>query len=95
MESLFNHSSTESESELLYDWRFAANLLHLAPSPLRLTTDIFTSQETHYISVIKTSRLILFIMRTIRKKQIHCEQNSEIWYVKAGGIYSNHWALKG
>jgi hypothetical protein len=24
----------------------------------------------------------------------HCEQNAEFWYVKAGGIYSNHWALK-
>jgi hypothetical protein len=22
-------------------------------------------------------------------------QNIEIYYVKAGGIYSNHWALKG
>jgi hypothetical protein len=24
-----------------------------------------------------------------------CGQNAEIWYVKAGGIYSNHWPLKG
>jgi uncharacterized membrane protein len=24
-----------------------------------------------------------------------CGQNTEFWYVKAGGIYSNHWALKG
>jgi hypothetical protein len=24
-----------------------------------------------------------------------CGQNAEFWYVKAGGIYSNHWALKG
>jgi hypothetical protein len=21
-----------------------------------------------------------------------CEQNVEFWYVKAGGIYGNHWA---
>jgi hypothetical protein len=24
-----------------------------------------------------------------------CGQNAEFWYVKAGGTYSNHWALKG
>jgi hypothetical protein len=24
-----------------------------------------------------------------------CGQNVEFWYVKAGGTYSNHWALKG
>jgi hypothetical protein len=24
-----------------------------------------------------------------------CGQNAEFWYVKAGGIYSNHSALKG
>jgi hypothetical protein len=31
----------ESESELLYDWRFASNQFILAPSPLRLTTSKF------------------------------------------------------
>jgi hypothetical protein len=24
-----------------------------------------------------------------------CGQNVEFWYVKAGGTYSNHWALMG
>jgi hypothetical protein len=24
-----------------------------------------------------------------------CGQNAEFWCVKAGGTYSNHWALKG
>jgi hypothetical protein len=24
-----------------------------------------------------------------------CEQNAEFQYVKTGGTYSNHWALKG
>jgi hypothetical protein len=24
-----------------------------------------------------------------------CGQNSEFWRVKAGGMYTNHWALKG
>jgi hypothetical protein len=32
---------SESESELLYDWRFTANLFVLATSPLRPTTSIF------------------------------------------------------
>jgi hypothetical protein len=31
----------ESESELLYDWRFTANQFILASSPLRLTTTFF------------------------------------------------------
>jgi hypothetical protein len=34
-------SKPESESELLYDWRFTANKFVLAPSPLRLTARIF------------------------------------------------------
>jgi hypothetical protein len=37
-----NSSESESESELLYDWRFTANQFVLASSPLRpTTTDIF------------------------------------------------------
>jgi hypothetical protein len=24
-----------------------------------------------------------------------CGQNVEIWYVKTGGIYNDHWALNG
>jgi hypothetical protein len=34
----------QSESELLYDWRFTANQFVLATSPLRPTTRIFISQ---------------------------------------------------
>jgi hypothetical protein len=41
-DSLLN--SQESESELLYDWRFPANQFVLAPSPLRLTARILFSQ---------------------------------------------------
>jgi hypothetical protein len=32
---------SESESELLYDWRFTTNQFILAPTPLRPTTSIF------------------------------------------------------
>jgi hypothetical protein len=34
-------SVVESESELLYDWRFTANQVVFAPGPLRLTARIF------------------------------------------------------
>jgi hypothetical protein len=37
-------SESESESELLYDWRFTANQFVLATSPLRLTTSNFIFQ---------------------------------------------------
>jgi hypothetical protein len=35
------HRESESESELLYDWRFTANQFVLAPSTLRLTARLF------------------------------------------------------
>jgi hypothetical protein len=38
---------SESESELLYDWRFTANQFVLAPSPLRLTARIFFISIEH------------------------------------------------
>jgi hypothetical protein len=37
-------SESESESELLYDWRFTAKQFVLATSPLRFTTRIFIFQ---------------------------------------------------
>jgi hypothetical protein len=39
-------SESESEPELLYDWRFAANQFAFAPSPLRPTTNIFSRLDT-------------------------------------------------
>jgi hypothetical protein len=39
-----NLTQLESESELLYDWRFTANQFVLATSPLRLTTNTFIFQ---------------------------------------------------
>jgi hypothetical protein len=54
---VFEPASTrnESESELLYDWRFTAKQFVLAPSPLRLTARIIFSQmntcgHSHYIT---------------------------------------------
>jgi hypothetical protein len=42
-------------------------------------------------------REIIAVCSEIRTKHINtlCEQNVELLNVKAGGIYSNHWALKG
>jgi hypothetical protein len=39
-------SESESESRLLYDWRFTANQFVLAPSPLRLMARIFFQLNT-------------------------------------------------
>jgi hypothetical protein len=41
-------SESESEPELLYDWRYTANNFVLAPSPLRLTARISFSQLNTY-----------------------------------------------
>jgi hypothetical protein len=38
--STLRYTKSESESELLYDWRFTANQFVVAPSPLRLTSRI-------------------------------------------------------
>jgi hypothetical protein len=60
-----------------------------------------TSQETHCVSTTKPKRLMLFRETVAVYCENHtehtvmlCGQNVEFWYVKAGGIYSNHWALK-
>jgi hypothetical protein len=37
-------TESESESELLYDWRFTANQFVLEPSPLRITIRDFFSR---------------------------------------------------
>jgi hypothetical protein len=63
---------------------------------------VCTSQETHYVSATNTSRLMLFR----KMAAVYCEnkmkytntvfwENPELKYVKACGIYNNHWALKG
>jgi hypothetical protein len=61
-----------------------------------------TSQETHYVSATKPNRLMLFGETVAVYCENHtehtdtlCGQNVEFWYVKAGGTYSDHWALKG
>jgi hypothetical protein len=64
-------------------------------------TLIRTSEERHYVSAIKTNRLMLFRKAIGFHCENHtkhtntlCEHNAEIWYLTAGGTYSNHWALK-
>jgi hypothetical protein len=41
-----------------------------------------------------SGRQTLFIVRTIRNTDTLCGQNAEFYFVKAGGTYSNKWALK-
>ena len=55
-----------------------------------------------YISVVKTSQLVLYREIIAVCSQIHikhintlCGQNVELLNVKPGGTYSDHWALKG
>jgi hypothetical protein len=58
--------------------------------------------NTHSVSVIQTSQLMLYseliaVCSEIHTKQINtlCGQNVQLLNVKAAGTYSNHWALKG
>jgi hypothetical protein len=58
-----------------------------------------TSQETHYVSATKPSRLMLFRETVAVYCENHtehtdtlCGQNAEFFHVKASGKYSNHWA---
>jgi hypothetical protein len=48
-------SELESESELLYDWRFTANQFILALSPLRPTTSIFQLNTCGYSPYVTSS----------------------------------------
>jgi hypothetical protein len=62
----------------------------------------FASQEMHAISVVKINWLKLFkgvkiaVCCEIHTKHTNtlCRQNEEFYFAKAGGTYSNHWALK-
>ena len=61
-----------------------------------------TAQQTLSVWVIKTSQLtpyreIIAICSEIHTKHINtpCGQNVELLYVKPGGTYNDHWALKG
>jgi hypothetical protein len=55
--SQMNHSESESESELLYDWRFTDSQFVLATSPLKLTTSnfIFQLNTCSYIPYVTSS----------------------------------------
>jgi hypothetical protein len=60
-----------------------------------------TSQETHYVSATKPTRLMLFGETVAVYWANHtehtdtlCGQNAELC-VKAGGTYSDHWSLEG
>jgi hypothetical protein len=57
--------------------------------------------SVHYVSMTTTNRLMLFRETVAVYCENHmehtntlCGQNAEFWDVKAGGTYSDHWALK-
>jgi hypothetical protein len=52
-------TDSESESELLYDWRFTVNQFILATSPSRLTTRIFFSIENLQCNSLTNERMCL------------------------------------
>jgi hypothetical protein len=80
----FNPSKTEFLLNNIYEYK--------SSSP---------SQETHPVTATKPNRLMLFGETVAVYCENHtehtdtlCEQNAEIYYVKAGGTYSNQWILK-
>jgi hypothetical protein len=70
-------SISESESELLYDWRFTANQFVLAPSPLRLTARIFflqlnTCGHGPYLTSSLTRGWLSLTIAAGPRQGIHC-----------------------
>jgi hypothetical protein len=66
------------------------------------TDTVHISQETHYFSATEPNRLMLFGETVAVYCENHAEhtdivrgQNAEIWYVKAGGTFCDHWTLIG
>jgi hypothetical protein len=66
-----------------------------------LKHSVRTSQETHYVTATKPNRLMLFRETVAVYCENHtehtntlCEQNVEFCYVKDGGTYNNHLALR-
>jgi hypothetical protein len=71
---------------------------------IHVTTEnssLCTLKETNYVFATKPSRLVLFRQTVAVYYENHtentntfCGQNAEFYYVKAGGTYSDHWALQ-
>jgi hypothetical protein len=56
--------TTQSQSELLYDWRFTSNQFALAPIPLRLTTsDFFQVNSCGHSPYVISSLTIRWVCR--------------------------------
>jgi hypothetical protein len=56
------HAGSQSESKLLYDWRFTANQFVLAPSPLRITTSDFFYWSSLYSPGMDHTENVSFII---------------------------------
>jgi hypothetical protein len=61
----------------------------------------YFSQETPYLSATENKQLLLFREDIDAYCENHTKNTNtlsghiaQLWYVKAGGTYSNHWSLK-
>jgi hypothetical protein len=73
------YSEPESESELLYDWRFTANQLVLGTSPFRLTTSIFFQLNTcgqSWCNILSNERMGLSFTIAAGPRQ---RSHSRVW----------------
>jgi hypothetical protein len=70
-------TTSESESELLYDWRFTANQFVLVPSLLRLTTFFFVVvaieplQSKSLCNILSDERISLSLLNMLGLCQAH------------------------
>jgi hypothetical protein len=84
-------------------WESIVNPLksELFPNSTVYKNSVLTSQETHYVTAIKTNRLTLFRETVAVCCESHtehtntlCRHNAEFSCVRTVGIYTNRWALK-
>ena len=74
--------------------------IHTKPALYIKTQSVPRSK--HFVSVIQTSQLMLYMEINAVCSQIHtrhintlCWQNVELLNVKPGGTYGSHWGFKG
>jgi hypothetical protein len=75
-----NESESESESELLYDWKLTASLFVLETSPLRLTARIYifqlnTCDYSPYVTSSLTRRCLSFTTGAGPRRRIHSPES--------------------
>jgi hypothetical protein len=54
-----------------------------------------TNNIYNFISLLTAKKIAVYFHNDTKHRDTLCGQNEELYYVKTGGTYSNHWALKG